>query len=182
MAPLRAWEVWAPGRAPTPLVSAGSPFHLPSHCGLGLQARGTEPALNLGHAPHQGWPLPPLTKASGLGGVYTMHSSQEHQAAGRLPCSSSQKEGGGPWGQTGVAKKLGEAVPWDPPILGDGAAVAACPTVWPLGPGCPPSCPPEHPLHPVVRTPAIPHAGSPLTCPGRRAPLFHNTHLLADLL
>lgn len=68
------------------------------------------PRSEFGCAPHQGRSPPALTKASGLGHVYMMHSSQEHQAPGRLPCSSSRKEGGGPWGQTGDTEELDEAV------------------------------------------------------------------------
>lgn len=81
-----------------------------------LPASGLREALGCSRAvhrtvPHRGRGSPALTKASGSGPVYMMHSSQEHQAPGRLPCSSSRKEGGGPQGQTGDTEELEAAVP-----------------------------------------------------------------------
>lgn len=97
--------------------------------------------------PHWGRGSPALTKASGSGPVYMMHSSQEHQAPGRLPCSSSRKEGGGPQGQTGDAEELEAAVPpgshrprtMGPHWVRSSSSGVQAPAAHPAG-GPPPSC------------------------------------------
>lgn len=76
------------------------PVPAPPPRGFGLQSGGTDSALNLGCA-SPGLASACSDKGQWLGRVYMMHSSLEHQAPGRLPCSSSRKEGGGPevkWG------------------------------------------------------------------------------------
>lgn len=83
---------------------------LPPHPrGFGLQSGGTDSALNLGCV-RPGLASACSDKGQRLGCVYMMHSSLERQAPGRLPCSSSRKEGGGPQGQMGDTEELGEVV------------------------------------------------------------------------
>lgn len=102
-APAVGREVETPGPGDKRLKSSPSCF---SDAGVsGLQSGVHRTVL------HRGRGSPALTKASGSGPVYMMHSSQEHQAPGRLPCSSSRKEGGGPRGQTGDTEELEAAVP-----------------------------------------------------------------------
>lgn len=138
------------GRRGEGTLEPRQPFLLPA-------AVGALAASEFGCAPHRGRSSPALTKASGPGRVYMMHSSQEHQAPGRLPCSSSRKEGGGPRGQTGDTEESGEAVPLGSPHPAGGAMLGARPTVQRSGPGCPPSRPSGASAYPV-----LPAAGPPL--------------------
>lgn len=90
------------------------------------------------------WPLPALTKASGLGCVYMMHSSRERSAPGWLPCSSSRKEARvhGGWGGVGTLRGWVRQCHWEPSLLGQGVTL-------PPPPGLPVLATlPGHPAHP----------------------------------
>ena len=114
---------------------------LPPHPrGFGLQSGGTDSALNLGCA-RPGLASACSDKGQRLGCVYMMHSSLERQAPGRLPCSSSRKEGGGPRGQMGDTEELGEVVSLGCPHPGWWGHAGYPPHSLAFRPPRPPSCP-----------------------------------------